>query len=313
MTRVPIWVYVAALAVIPTAVLWATVVMAAPSYQPDARPASATLTAYPPPLPGPPPGPANQPPVANAGPGQTVLEGSVVTLDGSGSTDPDAADIPNLIFQWAQASGTPLLITGNDTATPSFFAATPGAFTFTLTVTDPGGLVGIATVTVTVRFPLTVNSTGDGGETSTGDGVCDNGTGACTLRAAIEEANASAGTDTIAFNIPGTGPHAIQPASALPTITDPVVIDGYTQTGASPNTNPVTTGSNAVLKIELDGSNAGASSVDGLLITTGSSVVRGLVINRFSPNPPKDTDGRREGSGRGWVRELQGRWPGVLG
>ena len=33
----------------------------------------------------------------------------------------------------------------------------------------------------------------------------------------------------------------------------------------------------------------------------------------ISPNPPKDTDGRGEGSGRGWVRELQGRWPGVLG
>ena len=32
-----------------------------------------------------------------------------------------------------------------------------------------------------------------------------------------------------------------------------------------------------------------------------------------SPNPPEDTDGRREDSGRGWVRELQGRWPGVLG
>ena len=30
----------------------------------------------------------------------------------------------------------------------------------------------------------------------------------------------------------------------------------------------------------------------------------------LSPNPPKDTDGRREDSGRGWVRELQGRWPG---
>ena len=40
------------------------------------------------------------------------------------------------------------------------------------------------------------------------------------------------------------------------------------------------------------------------------------IINRLfspSPNPPKDTDGRREDSGRGWVRELQGRWPGVLG
>ena len=30
----------------------------------------------------------------------------------------------------------------------------------------------------------------------------------------------------------------------------------------------------------------------------------------LTPNPPKDTDGRREDSGRG-VRELQGRWPGL--
>ena len=36
-------------------------------------------------------------------------------------------------------------------------------------------------------------------------------------------------------------------------------------------------------------------------------------VQGLSPNPPKDTDGRREDSGRGWVRELQGRWPGVLG
>ena len=35
-------------------------------------------------------------------------------------------------------------------------------------------------------------------------------------------------------------------------------------------------------------------------------------LQRLNPNPPKDTDGRREGSGRGWVRELQGRWPGLL-
>ena len=39
----------------------------------------------------------------------------------------------------------------------------------------------------------------------------------------------------------------------------------------------------------------------------------GVVTRVLSPNPPKDTDGRREDSGRGWVRELQGRWPGVLG
>ena len=38
-----------------------------------------------------------------------------------------------------------------------------------------------------------------------------------------------------------------------------------------------------------------------------------LGVIYLTPNPPKDTNGRREGSGRGWVRELQGRWPGVLG
>ena len=136
-------------------------------------------------------------------------------------------------------------------------------------------------VNSTVSFA--VNSTGDGGDSDTADGVCDDGTGKCTLRAAIEQANASVGKDTIAFNIPGAGPHTIQPTSALPTITDPVVIDGYTQPGASPNTNGPGLGLNTVLKIELDGTNAG-DFVDGLVITAGNSTVRGMVINRFLAN-----------------------------
>ena len=41
-------------------------------------------------------------------------------------------------------------------------------------------------------------------------------------------------TDTIAFNIPGSGVHTITPSSPLPTITDPVVINGYSQPGATP-------------------------------------------------------------------------------
>ena len=104
--------------------------------------------------------------------------------------------------------------------------------------------------------------------------------GAGSLRQAILDVNALAGTDLIAFDITGAGPHTIQPSSALPTITDPVIIDGYTQLGASPNTNPLSLGSNAVLQIELDGSGAGAVAA-GLTITAGNSTVRGLVINRF--------------------------------
>jgi hypothetical protein len=59
------------------------------------------------------------------------------------------------------------------------------------------------------------------------------------------------------------------------------VIDGSTQTGASLNTLAV--GDNAVLLIELDGTNAGASA-NGLTINAGPSSVRGLIINRFSSN-----------------------------
>lgn len=62
----------------------------------------------------------------------------------------------------------------------------------------------------------------------------DSGSG--SLRQAILDANANTGLDTIAFNIPGSGVHTINLTSALPTITDPVVIDGYTQPGSSANT-----------------------------------------------------------------------------
>ena len=47
-----------------------------------------------------------------------------------------------------------------------------------------------------------------------------NDSGPGSLRQAMLDANASTGTtDTIAFNIPGAGPHTIQPASLLPTVT----------------------------------------------------------------------------------------------
>ncbi|MEX0879800.1 MAG: Calx-beta domain-containing protein, partial [Thermoanaerobaculia bacterium] len=101
--------------------------------------------------------------------------------------------------------------------------------------------------------------------------------GAGSLRQAILDANTAIGTDTIAFNIPGAGVHTITPATPLPAITDPVILDGYTQPGAGANTLAV--GDDAVLLIELDGATAGGAA---LAITAGNSTVRGLVIGGFS-------------------------------
>lgn len=123
---------------------------------------------------------------------------------------------------------------------------------------------------------FTVNDAGDLSDLMPGDGVCLTGSGVCTLRAAIMEANAFPGPDTIAFNIPGAGVHTISPYGALPAIQDQVVVDGYTQPSAAPNSLPV--GNNAVLLIELDASLSGGSA--GLELYASDSVIRGLVINR---------------------------------
>ena len=109
-----------------------------------------------------------------------------------------------------------------------------------------------------------------------GDGVCDDA--GCTLREAIEAANAHFGADAIIFFVSGTGLKTITPTSPLPTITEAVTIDGYTQTGATENTLSV--GDNAALMIELDGSLAGLLTI-GLDIAADDCIIRGLLINRF--------------------------------
>jgi parallel beta-helix repeat protein len=96
-----------------------------------------------------------------------------------------------------------------------------------------------------------------------------------SLRWAIESANDNPGLDLIAFNIPGPGPHTIQPLTALPLIIDPVTIDGYTQ----PGTAQATYASPATLLVELDGSNVWDTGLNVWL--AGNSTIRGLVINRF--------------------------------
>lgn len=99
-------------------------------------------------------GSQNQAPAAEAGPDRTVTAGETVTLDPSGSTDPDAGDV--LAFQWLQTAGPAVDLTeiGGGSVTflaPLVSAGQTSELRFQLTVTDSGGLSGADSVTVTVQ------------------------------------------------------------------------------------------------------------------------------------------------------------------
>jgi len=144
---------------------------------------------------------------------------------------------------------------------------------------------------------FTVNSTGDSPDTDPGDGLCQTASvySECSLRAAIQQVNARVHPDkepdTIAFSIPGAGLHTIRPHSPLPALLGQVTIDGYTQPGSAPDSDPLDYANDAILQIELDGSIAGPNA-NGLTAEgdprdwhrTNGITVRGLVINRFSRN-----------------------------
>ena len=91
--------------------------------------------------------PVNHPPVANAGASQTLgctsTNGAPVTLNGSGSSDPDG---DTLNFVWKDASGN---IVGTSAIVQLVVPA--GVHSFTLTVSDPGGLSSSATTQITVQ------------------------------------------------------------------------------------------------------------------------------------------------------------------
>jgi titin len=121
---------------------------------------------------------------------------------------------------------------------------------------------------------LTVDSLGDTSDAVPGDGVCDDGTGACTLRAAIQEANADLGADTIGFGVAGT----ISSGSSLG-ITAPVVVDGTTAPGYIAGGRPV---------VEVSGSGSGL----GFQMAPGVSGIelRALAINGFATHVQMDGD-----------------------
>lgn len=100
----------------------------------------------------------NRPPVASAGANQLVDAGSLVTLTGAGSSDPDGDP---LTYQWTQTAGAGVTLSSVTSVSPTFVAPSPSVtatLTFSLVVKDPSGLASTpSTVTVTVN-PLVAPS-----------------------------------------------------------------------------------------------------------------------------------------------------------
>src|SRR5438132_894854 len=112
-------------------------------------------------------------------------------------------------------------------------------------------------------------------------------TASFSLRCAIHQANADGSGDTITFNIPTADPGCMRSVCTI-SITDPLfsqltanntTINGYTQPGARPNTNPLSSGDNAVLTIRLDGGSPGGN---GLSVTGSGDTVKGLDLTNFN-------------------------------
>ena len=171
------------------------------------------------------------------------LSGVTVTLSGSQSGLRISDSNGNYSFE--------LIIAGNYTVTPSItgFNFTPPSQTF-------NGL----NANQTANFAATRQSFVVTNANNHGSG---------SLRDAIINANATPGTDTITFNIPGPGVKTINLVISLPEITDRVIIDATTQPGYA-----------GAPLIELNGS-AVSSNANGLVIKAGGSTVRGLAIGNF--------------------------------
>ena len=123
----------------------------------------------------------------------------------------------------------------------------------------------------TAAATFVVSSSGDAPDSAPGDGTCTAASGACTLRAAIEEANAAPDEDVVKFFLKA-GDTTISPNAQLPVVTAPLTIDGQSQPGFAGS--PV---------VELDGRGVIETGLEvrGTEEVRASVRLHALAVNRF--------------------------------
>jgi peptidoglycan/xylan/chitin deacetylase (PgdA/CDA1 family)/PKD repeat protein len=103
----------------------------------------------------------NSAPVANAGPAQTVHQGTTVTLNGSQSFDPEGDAITWAWSFTSRPTGSTAILNNVNSVTPSFTADKSGSYVVKLIVTDSYGAVSSpVSVTITAGTSLPVANAG---------------------------------------------------------------------------------------------------------------------------------------------------------
>ncbi len=166
-----------------------------------------------------------------------------------------------------------------------------GSYLLTLVTDADGNTSEFGNCVQVVEATFVIDSVENFADNNAGDGVCESvGTGVCTLRAVIEEVNAlGGGPYAISFDFGGLGsglPRVIEPTSALPTITTPVIIDASTMANAACPTSD----SAANHRLILDGTNVATGDGLRLAASASGSTIRGLHIRNF-PDSGVQVDG----------------------
>jgi len=153
-------------------------------------------------------------------------------------------------------------------------------------INDSGDIAGIGTHeghthVFLLKTGIVVTNAGDEKESSkAGTGVCATEKSGCTLRAAIEAVNKAANSTAtpISFNVAGGKPAEIAPASALPTITAPVNVEGASQPGAVEEASGE---EGRKVGVIIDGTKAPGANGLELDSAAAGSIVSGLELRRF--------------------------------
>ncbi|OGF54153.1 MAG: hypothetical protein A2Z21_07215 [Candidatus Fraserbacteria bacterium RBG_16_55_9] len=105
--------------------------------------------------------PGNDPPTANAGPDQLVGVGNTVTLDGSGSSDPDGDPLTYAWIFISKPGGSGAALSDPNSVNPTFMAGLKGDYTLELTVDDGQGGTDSDQVKITAVGNGDVNGDGE--------------------------------------------------------------------------------------------------------------------------------------------------------